>query len=105
MIDSSNNITTVPGSTPLAHRKPESVEPPPQARDEPSRSGRPAVPLAPEDAEALVQNHLESNKQNNAYQSVSLGLRGRQAVDAYASTQSIDEREYVTKLLGVDEHV
>ena len=102
MIDTTYSITTIPGSTPLAQRKPEPVERPAPGKEDAPNARKPSYPVQSEAAETLLRDHLQQSSSNFAA-GAPQALRAKKAMNAYASLQNSAEREYVTKLLGVDE--
>jgi len=68
---------------------------------------RPGEPLARTATEiAAAQSLLErqqQKRQNHAYQS-NMSLNHRRALNAYSSQQNLDEKDYVARVLGVDDY-
>jgi hypothetical protein len=54
---------------------------------------------------AIEQLESERSTQDQGLQRDRLDLRGQHAVTAYSTLQRISDREYVARVLGVDEFV
>lgn len=104
MIDTSTHIVPLVGGLP---RQPASAPlRPPETRQElPERSHRAPVELSPEKSEILLELSTRQRNSTEDQHGTPLSLRGKQAMQAYQSLKIIDEREYVTRVLGIDEFV
>lgn len=100
MIDGPHQIAPlIPGV--VQERQPRPVEPSRRVQEE-STPRRQPQPQEREAAEALLQQQAQNEQElASAYQP--LGRQAQRAIDAYASLQNSNEREYVTRILGVDE--
>ncbi len=103
MIDASHKLAPLVNGLAL-ERRPIPVEQPQPARDEPSESHARRSPSEVEAAQALLARHARQQNGIGANASEASSLRSRRALDAYFSHQHSDERDYVARVLGVDEY-
>jgi hypothetical protein len=105
VIDGSHKLAALVSGAAL-ERRPASVEHGPQAPQEPPSERRaPHSPSEVEAARMLMARHLRNEEGVDATAWTSSSLRSRRALDAYAVQQHGDERDYVARVLGIDEYV
>ena len=102
MIDSPNQVLPLVSDL-LSQRKAEPVLQPAPVRDEPQRSGRARRFPVPQQVEDAARKRVDVTQQGVNSVAEGVGLRARQAVQAYSALQRVQEREYVASILGVDE--
>jgi len=103
VIDGSHKLSPLISGVAL-DRRPQPVEQGPSIRDEApkSRIRRPATEI--ETAKALLAKDNRLQGGDNSKEAAASTLHSRRALDAYSSNQHNDDREYVSKVLGVDEY-
>lgn len=74
----------------------------PPLREEPQKAGAGRTSQELQAAEELLARHSDGWTGPDAE---TRGLRSRRALEAYSALQESDERDYVAKILGVDEIV
>jgi hypothetical protein len=104
--NSTNTLPLAQTEAPLAPPpRAEPVAQPARSADEALREG-PRLPLVVrEEAEALVQSHLERRDSVEFTPMAAGGMRARRAVAAYAAQQQGNDREYLSRVLGIDVRV
>lgn len=105
MIERANTLVSLVSN--LAERRLEPVERPVPARDPSSLAptaptpGRPANPL---DDETLERFLRARDSARGSVEDVPTSLRGRRAQAAYGALQYNDQRDYLAKVLGIDDY-
>ena len=87
-------------------RRPEPIGQPQAAREE-SSDGGPRRTLAEVDAaQALLAKHVQRRSGDWPHDLIASAssLRSQRALDAYSLQQDRDDRDYVARVLGVDEY-
>jgi predicted lipid-binding transport protein (Tim44 family) len=104
VIDSSNKLAPLlPGLA--LQRRPEPPQPPASDRDDAAQQGRVSHSASEVEAARAMLAARESPQSGAREQSVTgVSLRSQRALEAYATQQYRDQRDYVAKVLGVDEY-
>lgn len=104
MIDSSNKLAPLlPGLA--LQRRPEPPQPPASDQDDAAQKGRVRHSASEVEAARAMLAARESPQAGTGEQSVAgASLRSRRALEAYATHQYRDQRDYVARVLGVDEY-
>jgi hypothetical protein len=102
VIENHHAVTSVV-SGPAPRRRPAPLEQPTAVREEPHRTGN-GWP-EPEALRVLAERYAADGEQSRSSNRAALGLRASRATNAYAATESMAEREYVQRYLGVDDWV
>lgn len=90
----------------LAERRPEPVERQAPGEDPSSRTVPPPVVRQPARlAQADIEHLLQARESSHGFvDDPATSLRGRRARAAYAALQYSDQRDYATRVLGIDEY-
>jgi len=104
VIENSHTVVTLPCGV-RTQRRLEPVGAPQAPRDQEMPQARARQAPGRSNVEtAVVELQRHQQEENDVFERVDLDYRARHAIHAYTSWQQVARREYVTRLLGVDDY-
>jgi hypothetical protein len=104
VINTSDNIAPLAGHL-LPYRRPEPVDQPAKTRDALQKADVRALLQTEPKAKSMEAPSDEGRAEVERKDLSGLGVRERQALEAYSSLQDAGRREFVRQVMGIDEFV